>query len=50
LKKGDIVKLGRIKFKVKDYRTELVPANLDANKDRRASCSPIKGTSNNKYG
>jgi hypothetical protein len=23
LRKGDIIKLGRIKFKVKDYRTEL---------------------------
>ena len=29
LKKGDIIKLGRIKFKVKDFRTELCQANFD---------------------
>jgi hypothetical protein len=32
LKKGDIIKLGRIKFKVKDYRTELCQANIDGKK------------------
>lgn len=48
LKKGDIIKLGRIKFKVKDFRTESVMANLD-NNGRRASYSPMKGT-NNKNG
>jgi hypothetical protein len=36
LKKGDIIKLGRIKFKVKDYRTELCPPN-------KAAMSPVKG-------
>jgi hypothetical protein len=33
LKKGDIVKLGRIKFKVKDFRTELSSHAM----------SPVKG-------
>lgn len=47
MKKGDIIKLGRIKFKVKDFRTEICPANLD-NNNRRASCSPVKG--GNKFG
>lgn len=41
MSKGDIVKLGRIKFKVKDFRTDLVPANLDI-QGKRASCSPVK--------
>jgi len=42
LKKGDIIKLGRIKFKVKDYRTENTPANLDNANNKRQSCSPVK--------
>jgi len=42
LKKGDIIKLGRIKFKVKDYRTEMCQANLDGGK-RAFSPSPCKG-------
>ena len=33
LRKGDIIKLGRIKFKVKDYRTELSAQAM----------SPVKG-------
>lgn len=45
MKKGDIIKLGRIKFKVKDFRAENVPANLDLN--RRQSYSPVKKTSLN---
>ena len=32
MRKGDIIKLGRIKFKVKDFRTEISQANLDHNK------------------
>ena len=47
LKKGDIIKLGRIKFKVKDYRTELCQANLDGKKGAAFSPSPFekgKGT------
>ena len=43
MKKGDIVKLGRIKFKVKDFRTDSVMANLDNH--RKASCSPVKSPS-----
>lgn len=50
LKKGDIIKLGRIKFKVKDYRADNMPANLDINnQNRRQSCSPMKqGANSNK--
>lgn len=33
LRKGDIIKLGRIKFKVKDFRTELSSQAM----------SPVKG-------
>jgi hypothetical protein len=47
LKKGDIIKLGRIKFKVKDFRTELSAANVDAMKGAAFSPSPFekgKGT------
>jgi hypothetical protein len=40
LKKGDVIKLGRIKFKVKDYRADNTPANVDLN--RRQSYSPVK--------
>lgn len=29
LKKGDIIKLGRIKFRVKDMRTDSLPSYLD---------------------
>lgn len=36
------MKLGRIKFKVKDFRTDTVMANLD--NGRKASCSPVKGS------
>ncbi len=35
LSKGDIIKLGRLKFKVKDFRTDSMPAYEDG--------SPIKG-------
>lgn len=35
LSKGDVIKLGRLKFKVKDFRTDTVPACEDG--------SPIKG-------
>ena len=40
LKKGDILKLGRIKFKVKDMRTENQPAYSDM--PRGMSLSPAK--------
>ena len=40
LKKGDIIKLGRIKFKVKDFRTEFCQANYDANGNKRNCMSP----------
>ena len=43
MNKGDIVKLGRIKFKVKDFRTDKVPSSFDI-PGRRASCSPVKNT------
>jgi hypothetical protein len=43
LKKGDIIKLGRIKFKVKDFRTELCQANVDGKKGGEAfSPSPFE--------
>ena len=42
--RGDTIKLGRLKFNVKDYRTQNQPANLDLKKqgviDR--SASPVK--------
>ena len=41
MKKGDIIKLGRIKFKVKDFRTELCQANLDNGRKNCMSPSPI---------
>ena len=41
LSKGDTIKLGRLKFAIKDFRTRLVPANLDI-KEGGAGCSPIK--------
>ena len=38
INKGDIIKMGRLKFLVKDYRSESVAANLDcANHE-----SPVK--------
>jgi len=40
IKKGDIVKLGRIKFKVKDMRTDSIPAYKDCG--RQNSPSPMK--------
>ena len=44
LHKGDTVKLGRLKFRVKDFRTETTPANSDLRRqgimDR--SASPVK--------
>jgi hypothetical protein len=41
LKKGDIIKLGRIKFRVKDMRTESMPSYLDCGKSQN-SPSPVK--------
>jgi hypothetical protein len=41
LKKGDIIKLGRIKFKVKDFRTELCLANYDNKRNNCMSPSPM---------
>lgn len=35
MRKGDIIKLGRIKFKVKDFRTEICPAALDGGNKRQ---------------
>ena len=32
MKKGDIIKFGRIKSKVKDFRTELCQANFESKK------------------
>ena len=37
ISKGDIIKMGRIKFQVKDYRTPREPAMMDSN-----DASPIK--------
>eukprot|EP00347_Sterkiella_histriomuscorum_P023628 403333938 len=46
LSKGDIIKLGRIKFKVKDFRTDNLQANLDIqNQNKRQSQSPVKQSS-----
>lgn len=44
IQRGDTIKLGRLKFSVKDFRTEKQPANLDLKRsgiiDR--SASPVK--------
>ena len=44
LQRGDIIKLGRLKFSVKDFRTDKQPANCDLKRrgviDR--SASPVK--------
>ena len=53
MKKGDIVKLGRIKFKVKDMRTETEPSYLDYSnnktlKNSKYSPSPDKSRKNQK--
>lgn len=45
LQKGDTIKLGRLKFAVKDFRTDDVPANMDL---RTGNCrnedSPVKSS------
>lgn len=44
LRRGDIIKLGRIKFKVKDFRTDSSQAHLDCKKGANClSPSPIDG-------
>lgn len=43
MKKGDIIKLGRIKFKVKDFRTDTIQATYDNQK--KLGCSPVKSAS-----
>jgi hypothetical protein len=50
MKKGDIIKLGRIKFKVKDMRTDNQPAYADMspNKHKSNSPSPLKLNKNHK--
>lgn len=44
LRKGNVIKLGRLKFRVKDLRTETEPANYDLHKLGQAtkSLSPLK--------
>lgn len=38
--KGDTIKMGRLKFLVKDYRSEVVQANIDSD----LHSSPVKKT------
>lgn len=43
LQKGDTVKLGRLKFSVKDFRTALQPATVDLKKtDNDRNASPVR--------
>jgi hypothetical protein len=41
LQKGDTIKLGRLKFCVKDFRTPVHPANADL-KRPEANASPVR--------
>jgi len=42
INKGDIIKMGRLKFLVRDYRSECVAANIDSDNH----CSPVKRQAN----
>lgn len=46
IKRGDVIKMGRLKFTVKDFRSDSHPALIDSQNGQKDMASPIKKTTN----